>query len=86
MKRCYAVLNLSKPTLDPDNGIKFDKGPTSLITNQAYNVTCFPTFVQAQDKADEHARAGTVGVIFEMLEAHIVKPTPIEVLTLQTNS
>lgn len=75
MKMCksYMVLNLAKTVL----GNK--EGNQGLVAGTGYNMHWFPTLAQAQTKADELARGGTVSVIFESIEFRQIKPVPVEV-------
>jgi hypothetical protein len=82
MNRAYLVWNVAKTTVDPQKGLLI--GPGQLTEGGMYSsMFLYGTLDAAIKKAEEFARGGTAGVIFEVLEAHVIKPTPVEVITLQ---
>jgi hypothetical protein len=80
MNRAYLVWNVSKTAVDPEKGLLI--GPGHLTEGGSYSsILLYSTLDAAIKKAEEFARGGSAGVIFEVLEAHIIKPVPIEVIT-----
>ena len=80
MNRAYLVWNISKTSVDSEKGLLI--GPGQLTEGAGYNnLMLYSTLDAAIKKAEEYARAGHAGVIFEVLEAHVIKPTPVEVIT-----
>ena len=73
MCKTYLVLNCSKANYQPavGNGVPF--------TNPFifYSAAWFDTLAAAQAKADEFARAGNIGIIFEAKEFRQVQPAPV---------
>ena len=51
-------------------------GPTS---GNTYSATFYDDLSQAQNKADEHARAGNIGIVYEAREFRHIKPVPVVV-------
>lgn len=75
MKMCrqWIVLNLAKTVLS--NG----KGTQGLVAGNAYSTYWYPTLEAAQTKADELARNGSIGLIFESKEFRQIQPAPVQV-------
>lgn len=75
MKICkqWLVLNLAKSALN--NG----KGTNGLTIGNAYSAFWYPTLEGAQTKADELARGGTIGLIYESKEFRQIQPAPVQV-------
>jgi hypothetical protein len=85
MNRAYLVWNVSKSVVDAEKGLLIGAG--HLTDGGTYSsLMLYSTLNAAIKKAEEYARAGTAGVIFEVLEAHLIKPVPVEVISLSLQS
>lgn len=80
MKPAYAVLHLATSAFSPETGLLF--GSNKLIIGSGYTTYYFTTLDGAIKRAEEIAKVGAVGCIFKLLEAHIVKPAPVQVITI----
>lgn len=80
MTPTFAVLNVCRLAFDEEDGIKF--GPSTLNEAGAYSVNFFSDVEKAEKFAEHLARIGAAGALFELKEVRIVKPTPIEVITI----
>lgn len=76
MKMCksYVVINLSK-----SSGCDFATGVLKLTPGTGYSLNWYPTLEAAQAKADEFARSGNIGLIFESKEFRQIQPVPVVV-------
>lgn len=84
MKTAFLVFNVTKTAVDEDKGLLF--GPGHLTNGGTYgNIALYQDLEAAQKNADNLARSGTAGVVFEMVEARIVKPTPVKVITVSVD-
>lgn len=80
MKPAFAVLNVLRPAFDEKDGLKF--GPGSLTESGAYTANFFSNLEKAEKFADGLARTGTAAAIFDLQQVRIIRPTPVEVITI----
>ena len=83
MKPVYFVFNVAKTAVDPENGLLV--GPGQLQDRAGYSVVLHTDREAAQKQCDNFARGGSAGAIFELTEIRVVKPVPVEVLTLEAD-
>jgi hypothetical protein len=84
MKSTYAVLHMGKSAFDEQEvGLNIDTKPGSVVNGGTLSFYIFGDRELAHRKAKECATVSTVGLVFEMTEAFIIRPTPVEIISVR---
>ncbi len=73
--KSYVVFNVSKCVIKADGSLD----TKNVVNGNAYSMNYHTTLESAQTAADNLARGGTVGIIFEAKEFRQIQPAPVVV-------